>query len=216
MIVQRRIVLGALVSLCVVFFGIRLDRSLIDQAPKAFMANTQRVVPTTTVPSAFLAITSPRQRARARRRGGVGGPDILTPPADPSFAPQPDFADGGDFGGPTGGSFQPAAFLPGSPGSGQFIGLPGSGGPGGGGVGGGLSPTSTPGGGGGGGVVIVPPPGDPNPGGGGGGGGTLPDPGPPAVPEPETWAMIILGLIVVGFAMRRRPLAGRIGGGLAA
>lgn len=48
------------------------------------------------------------------------------------------------------------------------------------------------------------------PGGGGGGGGLIPPvlpPDPPltsAVPEPATWAVMILGFFAVGWAMRRR------------
>jgi uncharacterized membrane protein YgcG len=58
------------------------------------------------------------------------------------------------------------------------------------------------GGGGGGGGVIIPGGGD---NGGGGGGGEEPvPPVPPAVPEPATWAMTILGFFIVGTAARRR------------
>jgi len=37
--------------------------------------------------------------------------------------------------------------------------------------------------------------------------GTVTPPTTGAVPEPATWAMMILGFALVGFAMRRRPLA---------
>ena len=41
-------------------------------------------------------------------------------------------------------------------------------------------------------------------GGGGGGGGVDPPPPPGPVPEPSTWALMILGFFFSGFAMRRR------------
>lgn len=61
------------------------------------------------------------------------------------------------------------------------------------------------------GAVIIPFPGGPPSGGGGGGGGDGGGGGiidgpitlPPAVPEPGTWAMIIMGLFGIGLAMRR-------------
>lgn len=242
MIAQRRILLAALGALCLVFFGIRLDRALIDQAPKVFMATPTQATPANSIPSAFFASTGKRQRARANRLGGGSSvptlPQIFGAPAGSAFSPDPGASapGGGSFAGPVGASVLPTVTQPGPSGSGAFIGLPGGGGPGGG-VGGGLSPsagtpggggtggtggggtggggtggtdgpgggTSGPGGGGSGGdggVVVVPPPIVPNPG-GGTPGGTLPDPGPPAVPEPETWAMIMLGLLVTGVAARR-------------
>jgi hypothetical protein len=85
----------------------------------------------------------------------------------------------------------PAVFIP-FPGGGIFF--PGGGGPGGGGGG--------PGGGGGG------------PGGGGGGPPPPPPPPPPptptpfsAVPEPGTWAMMLLGFGMIGLTLRRRRAA---------
>ncbi|MCH8614698.1 PEPxxWA-CTERM sorting domain-containing protein [Sphingomonas sp. SM33] len=61
---------------------------------------------------------------------------------------------------------------------------------------------------GGGGGVIVPPAAPPGGGGGGCCGGTdtpkPPPPPPPAVPEPGTWATMLLGFGMVGLLMRRR------------
>jgi hypothetical protein len=59
--------------------------------------------------------------------------------------------------------------------------------------GGGILPPSTPGGG-----ILVPPD---------DGGGDIPTPPPTAsVPEPASWAMMIVGFLAVGGALRRRPL----------
>ncbi len=55
--------------------------------------------------------------------------------------------------------------------------------------------------------VFIPAPGGPPGGGGGGGGGIIDVPTVPppvtVVPEPGTWAMLILGLFGIGFTMRR-------------
>lgn len=48
------------------------------------------------------------------------------------------------------------------------------------------------------------------PGGGGDigtGGGPIPEPVSPAVPEPASWAMLISGFGLIGWALRRRPVA---------
>ena len=83
-----------------------------------------------------------------------------------------------------------------APGDGGGSGDPGPGGP----SFGSFAPFSAPGGGGGffpggGAPTFVPPPGSPPPGGGG---------GVSAVPEPATWAMMIIGFFSVGAMVRRR------------
>lgn len=65
-----------------------------------------------------------------------------------------------------------------------------------------------------GGAIIPPPPGG---GGGGGGGNPPPPPGPPPpppvvtpVPEPATWIMMIVGVGMIGWQLRRRRSAGLV------
>ena len=49
-------------------------------------------------------------------------------------------------------------------------------------------------------------------GGGGGGGGVVPPPPPPvaAVPEPSTWALLLIGFAAVGASIRRAKKAGKL------
>jgi hypothetical protein len=59
-------------------------------------------------------------------------------------------------------------------------------------------------------LAIGPFPGGPGPGGGGGGGTVNPPGGGIGVPEPATWAMMILGFFAAGAAMRRGKRASRV------
>jgi hypothetical protein len=136
------------------------------------------------------SIMEPSQRALGKifdpEPSGIAalqeGPiELLTGPLDALGAP-------GSFGPVTG---SPSPFPPGGgSGPGGFPGIPPSIAPGGGGGIGGGSGGGIGGGGGSG-------------GGGGAGGGSMPPPPVAGVPEPDTWALMLMGFFAAGFAMRR-------------
>ena len=169
---QRKIVLVAILALLGIFFGIKLDRSLIEREPAAFLARAEPPALEEALPAAFYTATPARRptRARSAPRGQPATlPEIFGAAAPASGAAVPD-ALAAPGPGSTGSSVLPTGTQTTLADGGQFIGLPGGGG--------GLPGTP--------GATLVP------------------DPGPPAVPEPETWAMIALGMGLSGWILRRR------------
>jgi hypothetical protein len=196
----------------------------VQNDPIAAQAVIERMASTLGAPATGFARSGAAGPARVAG-SGIGtplAPAMIAPPAAQAAAAPP-VDDAFGSGGPLDGEQLAGLGTP-------FTGA-GAGGGGNGGVGGGGVPGSLPGGGGGGGFVGALPGdggGDGGPGGGGtgggggnggggnggGGGGVTPTPTAP-IPEPGSWMMMILGIGMIGAALRRRRVPAGDGGDVA-